>query len=367
MKRIKLNFGSNHFCRNYEVCIGKGIVRDIGRLVDYGATAKIFIIADSVLKNETKRLKQGLKRCGYHVTVISVMAGERIKEIDSIGPIYDELIEKKADRDSVIVALGGGSIGDVAGFVASTFLRGIKWVGVPTTLLAQVDSSIGGKTGINHRDAKNMIGSIYQPSLVVCDVNFLKTLSQRDYISGLGEVVKYALALDPALFSFLEKNIDSILQRDESLLISIIEKCAALKARIVVADELDKIGVREVLNFGHTIGHALEKVLGYGKVRHGEAVIVGMRAASAISRIRGLLDDKTYHRIDNFLSQFTIPGSFGKIGFEKLKFTLRKDKKVKGEKVRFVLLRRIGETISDPNVKAFEIYNALQMIGVPIL
>jgi 3-dehydroquinate synthase len=254
MKRVGLPLGD----RSYDIRIGAGAVRELPRWLGRRRSKRAFVIADRRLRTARAALLRGLRHAGWEAHEIAVPAGEGLKDIESVYPIYGALLKARANRDSLLVALGGGSVGDAAGFVAATYLRGIDWVGVPTTLLAQVDSSIGGKTGINHVTGKNLIGAFHQPRLVVCDTDFLSTLSRREVVSGLGEVVKYGIVYDPALLGYLCKNRDRFLGLEPRILERAIERSAHWKCRAVSRDELDRAGVREFLNFGHTFGHALE-------------------------------------------------------------------------------------------------------------
>jgi 3-dehydroquinate synthase len=349
--------------RSYNIHIGKNQTRDLPRYLNAFPSRKAFIIADKKLLTARKQLLSSLKRGGWETCEIAVRAGESLKDFNSIYPIYGQLLTAKADRDSVLFALGGGSIGDAAGFIAATYLRGIHWVGLPTTLLAQVDSAVGGKTGINHKQGKNLIGSFHQPSLVVCDTEFLKTLSLREMISGLGEVIKYGLVFDRPFFASIQKNWQLALNSDPAVLAAFIQKSLQWKARVVARDEFDRKGIREALNFGHTFGHALEAVTGFGHFQHGEAVIWGMRFAVSLSRIHGSLSEKDEKQIQAFLKQIKLRALPVKVQFEEYLQHIAKDKKLRQGKVHFVLLKGIGKSYSDGGITLAELRAAFDSLG----
>jgi 3-dehydroquinate synthase len=355
MKKIKLDLGEH----SSSIFIGKNSV-DV--LSDLAGHTKIFIISDERLTSARKVLIRKLNRTKIPVFEIPVRAGEELKSIKSIYPLYGELLKLKADRKSLIVALGGGSVGDAVGFVASTYMRGISWIGVPTTLLAQVDSSVGGKTGINHEVGKNLIGSFYQPSRVICDTNFLKTLSEREIISGLGEIVKYSLTFDKKFFKYLEKNLSSLLKLKPDATLHAIKTSLVWKCKAVEKDERDLCGVREVLNFGHTFGHALESITGYKKYQHGEAVIWGMRFALCLSEVRGHLSQGHRERALGLVNLMHVPALPKNLDFERVCELMKKDKKAEGDKIRFVLLNQIGKSLSDHSVTKNDLTKAYKLM-----
>lgn len=313
------------------ILIQNGISKKIRTILGNG---RFFIVTNPTV-NRLFSLDVGAEK-------IIVPDSENSKSLKTAEAVYDELIRRGATRDSTIIAFGGGVIGDLAGFVAATYMRGISLVHVPTTLLAQVDSSIGGKTGINHRGAKNIIGAFYQPKLVLTDPEFLAKLPEREFVSGMAEVIKYGLIKDRELFGLLESNARKILERDKKLLEDVIFRCCRIKADIVSEDEKEA-GKRMILNFGHTAGHAIESASGY-KLKHGEAVSLGMIAAASISPIHG--EEK--ERIRNLLGKAGLPTKTKIMPAEIAKF-LRLDKKARldasgNEKNRLVLLRFIGSS-----------------------
>jgi 3-dehydroquinate synthase len=273
-----------------------------------------------------------------------VPAGETAKSLRTVQHCYDRLAAHRLERKSFIVALGGGVVGDLAGFVAATYLRGISFVQVPTTLLAQVDSSVGGKTGVNLKAGKNLVGAFHQPRLVLCDLKTLRALPEREFRAGLAEVIKYGIIYDAALFRRLERNLDRLLARDERYLAHVIARSCAIKAEVVGQDETET-GLRAILNFGHTIGHAIENISGYGKYLHGEAIAIGQTAAAWIStRLTGL-PERDAMRISGLLAAASLPTiiRLNERQRERLFAAMRLDKKVSGGEIKFVLAERIGK------------------------
>ena len=343
---------------SYPIIIGENAIKVLPEFLSKRKSKKVYLISDVRLTAARKKILQLLIKKGLTVHEIPVKAGEKLKDIRSVYPIYGELLDKKADRDSIILALGGGTVGDVAGFIASTYLRGIDWVSIPSTLLAQVDSGTGGKTGINHSTGKNLIGTFHQPSLVICDTSLLRTLGKREMISGFGEIVKYAIAFDPTFFKYLETNLTLLLKFDRKVIQHCVERSLYWKCKLVEEDIFDRTGIREKLNFGHTFAHALETATQYKTYQHGEAVILGMRFAIRLSVQRGKLSSASMLKIDSLLSKLLVPKIPGKIKSAKIFELMKKDKKVEGDRVRFVLLERIGKTVSDSHVTLADLKEA---------
>lgn len=346
--------------RSYDVKIGSEIISSLPKLIK-SETKRAVIIADERLADQRTKVLSALTKAGWTTHEIPVQAGESLKNLESLFPIYGEMLNNKIDRSSTLIAVGGGTIGDAAGFVASTYLRGIPWVGVPTTLLGQVDSSVGGKTAVNHPQGKNLIGTFHQPSLVVCDTSFLKTLNQREVISGLAEVIKYGLTFDRKFFDFLKENWSDAVKLEPKTINHLVKVSIAWKAKAVAKDEHDRTGVREVLNFGHTFGHAIEAVTNYQGFQHGEAVLWGMRFALAVSKVRRKLSAKAWEEADSFLRQIPVP-ELPSVSPEEFFKPMTKDKKAKAGKVRFVLLNKIGKSVLDRDVKDTELHQALKLI-----
>ncbi len=287
MKRIPVSLGS---C-SYEIVIGDEILPRLGealRELELGSKQMI-VTSRTVWDLYGKTVRDSLEGSGFDVSITLVSDDEEAKSFQSLASIFDTLLESDFDRSSGVVALGGGVVGDVSGFAAATFMRGIRFVQVPTTLLAQVDSSIGGKTGVNHPKAKNLIGAFHQPSLVWADTSTLSSVSEREIRSGLAEIIKYSIIADPTLFKLLSENVGSFASIPKDTLVEIISRCCSIKARIVEEDEKEQ-GVRSILNYGHTIGHALETLTSYAHYTHGEAIAIGMMAAARISLEIGCTD-----------------------------------------------------------------------------
>ncbi|MEK6555342.1 MAG: 3-dehydroquinate synthase [Bdellovibrionota bacterium] len=349
--------------RSYDIVVGAGAFNAKNKVLKPVGSKKAVLISDERLVKQRKNVVETLTSLGWTVHEISVIAGESFKDFERIYSIYGELLKAKIDRHSTLFALGGGSVGDAAGFIASTYLRGIRWVGLPTTLLSQVDSAIGGKTGVNHREGKNLIGSFFQPAAVICDLDFLKTLSKREVVSGLGEIVKYGLVFDKKFFEYCVKNWRGALSSDEKILQTLVKKSVQWKAKKVAVDEFDRKGVREALNFGHTFAHALETQSDYRVYQHGEAVIWGMRYALALSVIRQHLNKKSWQVVDQFLATIEVPELLKNVSFETYRDIMLKDKKVINGKIRFVLIKNIGHVVLDHNVDEKAMREAYELIS----
>jgi 3-dehydroquinate synthase len=307
-------------------------------------------------------LAGALARAGVEVVRIVVPDGEDHKDWNTLNSVFDTLLEKRCGRDTTIVALGGGVIGDLAGFAAATYQRGVQYVQVPTTLLSQVDSSVGGKTAINHPLGKNMIGAFHQPRLVLADMDALKTLPERELRSGLAEVIKHGLIRDAAFFGWLEANIERLLARDAEALSHAVMRSIEIKAEIVSLDERET-GLRRVLNFGHTFGHAIETGLGYGAWLHGEAVAAGMAMASDLSKQLGYLSEADTARIRALLQRAGLPIAAKGIDPEKMRQLMSGDKKVKEGRINFVLLERLGIATLRDDVPASTVDRTLSRLA----
>jgi 3-dehydroquinate synthase len=346
MKKVSVELGD----RSYEVRVGEGLLERVGfwlREKDYTGSRAV-IIADATAGGlYADALSRGLSVAGLTVTLLEVPPGEESKSLETAAGLYDRLTEALAERTTPVLALGGGVTGDLAGFVAATYRRGLPLVQVPTTLLAQVDSSIGGKTAVNHGQLKNTIGVFYQPVMVVADIATLKTLPEEELANGLAEVIKAAAARNANLFKFLEININKARELHHEVLENIIAEVARVKAEIVARDEREQKDIRVLLNFGHTIGHAIEAVSSFS-LRHGQAVAVGMMAASRISSRMGLLDESEVERLERLIMAAGLPVKMPELDREAVMQAMRHDKKVRGDKIRFVLLKSIGNAfISD--------------------
>lgn len=293
-----------------------------------------------------RQLLKGLGREGIEASTHLVPSGEAAKSLAAARGVYRALLRAGVGRDGGVIALGGGAVTDTAGFAAATYLRGIPWISVPSTLLGQVDSGIGGKVGVNLPEGKNLVGAFHQPKTVVCDLALLDSLSLRDVISGLGEAVKYGLVFDRRFFDRMRRDWDRLLALEPAALAPVVRRCAAEKLRVVAEDERETRGERELLNFGHTVAHALEAEAGYGELRHGEAVVWGMRAALALSLMKVGLPQQDALDAGRFLASIPVPRP--RIMPGRLVARMRRDKKVRDGQLRFVLLRRIGRPVVVP-------------------
>lgn len=344
MKRVRVRLGKD----GYNIYIGTNLLAQTGaRLRQLGFDGKLVIITDPTVRSlYGNSLKQSLTGNGFEVLILEVPAGEEQKSLETASRLYQELTDFYAERTTPILALGGGVIGDLSGFVAATYLRGVPLVQLPTTLLAQLDSGIGGKVAVNHGNLKNKIGAFYQPKLVLSDITTLKTLPNGELSDALAEAIKYGAIRDAELFGYIEKNLESIKSFDDSALETIVARAAKIKAEVVEKDERD-FGLRRILNYGHTVGHALESVSGF-RVRHGEAVAIGMLAAARISNRLGTLDKKDVTRLGKVIAKAGLPTSLPGLEIKKLLQAMKHDKKSLQGNVRFVLLKSIGEAyISD--------------------
>ena len=345
MQTLTVNLGD----RSYPIHVGENILDRLGEFLDgLNLRGKAAVISNPVVAQlYLDPIHDALSQAGFEVTPILIPDGEEHKNLASLATIYDGLIKARLQRRSCVLALGGGVVGDLAGFAAATYLRGVSYIPVPTTLLAQVDSSVGGKTGVNHEKGKNLIGVFHQPKLVVIDVAVLRTLPRRELVAGLAEVIKYGIIADSALFQLLEEKIERLLSIDRALLIQVIATCCAIKARVVEQDERED-DYRAVLNFGHTIGHALEAATGYRQFLHGEAVGVGMAKAAALSLERGLADRKSVERIIQLIKKSGLPTEIpSTVSIANLLQGMEVDKKAAGDRIKFVMCNGIGKTRFD--------------------
>lgn len=342
MPEIRVEIGERK--RSYPILIEKGIKEEIGRLLTARYQGdKILLVTDkNVRAYYAEVIEELLRKAGYEVVIYTLPAGEQAKSFKYLHKGYDLLLEKGFNRDNLIMALGGGVVGDLAGFLAATFMRGISFVQIPTTLLAQVDSSVGGKTAINHPKGKNLIGAFYQPELVVIDPDFLQTLPLRELKTGMAEVIKYGLIADRDFALYLKEHKEAIFNLETEPLLHLITRSCTIKAEIVREDEKEK-GVRALLNFGHTIGHAIEAVTGYQLYNHGEAVAIGMIGAGRLSCKLGFLTREDLEILGDIVRLYGLPLScrYGE-DVEGLFQTLFYDKKVRDNKLRWILLERLG-------------------------
>lgn len=330
--------------RSYTIFIESDLLDQAGKFISkISSSGSAVVISDKTVSGlYAERLLKNLSGSGIDAELITVPVGEDSKSMETLKNIYTKLINLRIKRDSLIIALGGGVIGDLAGFTAATFLRGIPYIQIPTTLLAQVDSSVGGKTAVNHPLGKNLIGSFYQPRLVLIDPLFLKTLKKREINTGLGEIIKYSLITESDLLSLLEKNLDTFYKLNNLKIISrIISICCRIKVDIVEKDEKEN-DLRRILNFGHTIGHGIEAVTDYKIFRHGEAVLYGIKWASFVSMKKHFISDSDFKRIESLINRIPLPPLPKKIKANSLYKKTLIDKKQTQKGLKIILLKSIG-------------------------
>lgn len=339
--------------RSYEITIGQQLLQSSAETIGAWLEKKsgkrsstsAMIVTDKNVSQYAATVSESLEAAGWRTSTFTMESGEQSKRLEVISHAWDQLVEFKADRRTVVIAVGGGVVGDAAGFVAATFARGIPFVQIPTTLLADVDSSVGGKVGINHPQAKNLIGAFHQPLGVIIDTDAFKTLPDRDYKAGWAEVIKYGVILDSDFFEFLSQNIAAIGNRDEAVLRTAIQRSCELKAQVVEEDEYERTGLRAVLNYGHTYCHAFEALTGYGELLHGEAVSIGIVYASRLAEKLGRIEKPLTDKQAELLEGVGLPLNLKepqRISIDDVLDRMKLDKKTVGGKLRFVLPTRIG-------------------------
>jgi 3-dehydroquinate synthase len=341
---LRVNLGP----RSYDIAVVGGEPAGVGTFVRdrCPGTTTALVVGDDNTRFPAEAVGKTLHSAGFGITMAIIQAGEPSKCLSVAGKLYDALAEIPADRKTAVAAVGGGVVGDVAGFVAATYNRGLPLVMVPTSLLAMVDSAVGGKVGINHPRGKNLIGAFHQPAGVWADTAYLATLPDREYRSGLAEVVKYGIILDADFFAWLEENAAAVLARDSAAVRHVVNRCCELKARIVEQDEREETGLRMVLNYGHTFGHAFETAGGFRTWTHGEAVAAGMACASRLAEKLGLVEPNVTARQVRLLEQFGLPtAAKPEWPADRLIATMRRDKKVAAGRLRFIVPTRIGEVV----------------------
>ncbi len=355
MKKVNVELGGN----SYEVRVGDSLLERVGLwLREKEYSDKAVIITDTTVGNlYADVLGRSLQNADFKVTLLEVPAGEEQKSLETATGLYDKLTDAYAERTTPVLALGGGVIGDLAGFVAATYLRGLPLIQVPTTLLAMVDSSIGGKTAVDRGRLKNIIGMFYQPRLVIADIGTLSTLPENELPNGLAEVIKSAAIRNENLFKFLEINIDKARELYPEVVENMVLETARIKAEIVEKDEKEE-GLRGILNYGHTVGHAIEAVSGF-RFKHGQSVAIGMMAAAKISSLMGTLEESEVARLEALIKQAGLPTEMPGIDKEAVMQAMQHDKKVRNDKIRFVLLKSIGEAFISDEVDPAQVREVL--------
>jgi len=353
--------------QSYPVFVGCGLLDKLGEKMKQAAlSGTATVISDeNVFSLYGSKVEGILKDAGFAVNSFVVPPGEETKSMDYAIKMYDFLVNHRAERDDIIIALGGGMVGDLAGFVAATFLRGMPWMQVPTSLVAMVDASIGGKVGVNHPEGKNLIGAFYQPNLVLADPQTLTTLPKRELTSGWAEVIKHGMILDEEFVQFMESNVSRLTKLEPELLARAIARSAAIKAQVVSQDEKEREGKRTILNYGHTIAHGLEAATQYKSFLHGEAVAIGMVGAAKLSQRLGLLPSAAVERQQALLQKFDLPTGFSGLDLTEITRAMELDKKVKEKAIRWVLLQDIGKAVIRSDVPQQDVLAILQELTEP--
>lgn len=356
METVRVDLGK----RSYDIVIDSGILPNIGEKIKGFDFSKVAVISNPTVFNLYGDLViNSIKNAGFEPLHVIIPDGEEYKNFNQIYQILTELLRNKLDRYSCLIALGGGVIGDITGFAASIYMRGIHFIQVPTTLLSQVDSSVGGKTGVNHELGKNMIGTFYQPRLVWIDIDTLKTLPKREVLCGIAEIIKYGVIWDEKLFEFLDHNRVFILTLDAERLTHIIRRSCEIKAEVVSADERE-MGLRAILNYGHTIGHAIETETKYSRFLHGEAVAIGMNLEARLSEIMGFLNKKDALKIKDVIDSYDLPSELPvDLNADKLISRMKLDKKVEAGEMKFILPEKIGKVKIQKGIDIENIRKAL--------
>ncbi|WP_116138038.1 3-dehydroquinate synthase [Trinickia diaoshuihuensis] len=331
--------------RSYPIRIGAELIGQTELFAPHIAGSSVTIVTNETVEPlYGEPLRAALAPLGKHVSTVVLPDGEAYKNWETLNTIFDALLGAQADRKTTLIALGGGVIGDMTGFAAACYMRGVPFIQVPTTLLSQVDSSVGGKTGINHPLGKNMIGAFYQPQAVIADIAALRTLPERELAAGLAEIIKTAAIADAAFFEWLEQNIEALNRREPAALVHAVKRSCEVKASVVAADEREG-GLRAILNFGHTFGHAIEAGLGYGEWLHGEAVGCGMVMAADLSVRLGLLDEAVRRRLVALIEAARLPTRAPALGDARYIELMKVDKKTEAGTIKFILLKKLGETL----------------------
>lgn len=353
MQQLTIDLGS----RSYPILIGSGLLEQRELLERHIPARSVLVVTNNTVADlHLQALLRGL--AGFQVSTLKLPDGERFKTLDTLAGVFDALTQARINRDGAVIALGGGVIGDMAGFAAACYQRGIAYAQIPTTLLAQVDSAVGGKTGVNHSAGKNLIGAFHQPACVISDTRTLQTLPDRELRAGLAEVIKYGLIEDAAFFLWLEQNLERLLALDPEALTHAIRRSCEVKAAVVSSDEREQ-GRRAVLNFGHTFGHAIEAATGFSEWLHGEAVAAGMLIAASLSARLGWLEADEVQRLRQLLTRAALPVTAPQVGAAKALALMQLDKKVLNNRIRLVLLRGLGRATVTADYPAEQLSSTL--------
>ena len=344
----------NHSGGSYPILVGRGLLDEIGdRLLELGLKGPAYIVSDDrVFSPYGEQVQSSLRRSGIEAHSFVIPSGEPSKSMEQAGPIYQWLVEHRAERGHPVIAVGGGVVGDLAGFVAATFLRGVPFIQAPTSMAAMVDASIGGKVAVNLPQGKNLVGAFYQPRMVLADVSALSTLGRRELAEGWAEAIKHGLILDRELFDVFEEHAEDLMDLKGDISTQVIRRSMAIKAQIVSEDERETLGVRTLLNYGHTIGHAIEAATGYGQYLHGEGVSVGMMGAARISQRMGMIPEEVVERQRHILERFNLPTTAPDIDPQQAFNAMSLDKKTEGGSIKWVLLEDVGKAVVRRDVPA---------------
>lgn len=336
--------------RAYQILVQSGLLSVADEMLQTHVSGEHVVVVtdDTVGPIYLEPFCTAIDKVADRVDTITIKTGESSKSVKVLDGLWQHLVDNGTDRKSIVIALGGGVVGDLAGFLAASFARGIRFIQVPTSLLAQVDSSVGGKVGINLPTAKNMVGAFWQPETVLIDPSVLQTLDERNYRAGMAEVIKYGVIMDPALFDYIEANVDSIHEREPIVLTSIITRCCQCKADVVEEDEKETTGRRVILNYGHTYGHAIEAVYGYGEFLHGEAISIGMTCAARLARNLGMIDQAMLTRQSELFHRIGLPTKCPEDRLQQLVDSMKSDKKVTRGELKLILPDRMGNVIQVP-------------------
>jgi 3-dehydroquinate synthase len=360
MRTLKVNLDKKTLS-SYEIRIGKGILDRVMLLIakNHKAARYVIITDSNVNRLYGQTILDGMERAGLKASVIEISAGESSKNISVVMDVAGRLLAQGADRETVLVALGGGVVGDLTGFIASVYMRSVPYIQVPTTLIGQLDSAIGGKTAVDLPQGKNLLGTFYQPRAVFADLDFLDTLPDREFRNGLAEMIKYGIIEDENLFRRLEEDMDAVRNRDSALLLKIIETCCRIKKSVVEIDEREH-GLRRILNFGHTLGHALEAASDY-KLSHGESVALGMIAAARLSSRMNYLSEDESDRVKNLIAKAGLPTKIdAALTTDEVIRRFRADKKKKDDVIHFVLIKKIGMPFVNGSIHEQQIGDVLE-------